>query len=128
MAVSRRAGGRDRICFRHSSSDSLAQKSLSGVLLFAQNRHQEAEESFQKALEYGRQFVQAVPTHPYSYLGNARTYVNYAEFLSETCRLQEAGKAAEYGMEALRMARSYSDDANAFQKEFDRLKQLSSLA
>lgn len=101
---------------------------LSGVLLFTQNRHQEAEESFQKALEYGRQFVLAVPTHPYSYLGNARTYVNYAEFLSETCRLQEAGKAAEYGMEALRMARSYSDDANAFQKEFDRLKQLSSLA
>ena len=101
---------------------------LSGVLLFAQNRHQEAEESFQKALEYGCQFVQAVPTHPYSYLGNARTYVNYAEFLSETGRRQEAGKAAECGMEALRMARSYSDDANAFQKEFDRLKQLSSLA
>ena len=98
---------------------------LSGVMLFAQNRNQEAEDAFQKALAYGRQFVQEVPMHPYSYLGNVRTYVNYAEFLAATDRHQEAEKAAECGMEALIMARSYSDDPNAFSKEFDRLKQLS---
>ena len=101
---------------------------LSGILLAAQNRNAEAEESFQKALEYGRQYVNEALTHPYSYLGNARTYADYAQFLSETGRRQETGKAAKLGMEELVKARHFTEGKNAFSEEFERLEKLILLA
>lgn len=97
--------------------------SLLGTMMASQNQYKKAEEFFQKALEYGRLYILEAPTHHYSFLGNARIYSAYAEFLSGIHHGQEAEKAAECGMEALVKARNLIDDKNSFQEEFEKLKQ-----
>ncbi len=96
---------------------------LSGVLFARNGQNQEAEKSFEKALEYGLKSIETAPSHPYGYYVHAWASYDYAVFLAKEQRNEPASEIAVKGMENVVKAREYTDDKNAFSDLYDKLKE-----